>query len=78
MPKQKGRSGRVKAITKALGGGKNAQRSANQGQKAVRKGIKAIGGKKQARKGAVRAGASALKNLGKTSAGREQRKKFFG
>ena len=78
MPKQKGRGGRVKTITGALGGGKASQRAAAKGVKAVRKGVKAASGKKEARSAAVRAGAGALKNLGKTKAGREQRKKFFG
>ena len=78
MPKQKGRGGRVKTIAKALGAGKSGQRAAAKGVKAVRKGVKAGMGKQGARKEAVRAGAGALKNLGKTSAGREQRKKFFG
>ena len=67
MPKDNRRGRRVKSVVKAFGGGKKAQKATSKGVTAVRKGIKAVGGKKAARKGAVRAGAGALKNLGKTT-----------
>lgn len=73
MPKQqKKRVQRVKAVIKAVGGGKRARRGASKGIKAVRKIAKGD------TKGGLRAGAGAIKQATKSQMGREQRKKFFG
>ena len=79
MPKKKmNRNQRAKAIVSALGGGKRARKGVSKGITAVRKGVKAVGGNKKAGKAAVRAGAGAIKQAGKSQMGREQRRKFFG
>ena len=66
------RAQRAKAVVGALGGGKKAQKAVAKTGKAIRAGVK--GDKKKA----ARAAGGAIKNIGKTTAGREQRKKFFG
>ena len=79
MPKQKGRGRRVKSVVRAFGGGKSAQKATAKGVKAGRKIYKGTVGKKPgATKEGLRAAGGALKNLGKTKLGRQQRKKFFG
>ena len=79
MPKAKmNRNQRAKAVVGALGGGKRARKGVAKGITAARKGVKAIGGNKAAGKAALRAGAGAIKQAGKSKSGREQRKKYFG
>ena len=79
MPKKKmNRNQRAAAIVGALGGGKRARKATKKGITAVRKGVKAVGGNKQAGKSAARAAAGAIKQLGKSKMGREQRKRIMG